>query len=103
MNSTSTAREVSSSHSRLFCRAMRFVISIRRFVQSELGWKRWTNIVGLRADEKSRVTNALERAKLKKDPWDITFLKREIVRRGGLPANWTGISAKQVDALTHRR
>jgi hypothetical protein len=40
---------------------------------------------------------------LKRDPWDITFLKKEISRRGGLPANWTGISVKQVDALTHRR
>lgn len=40
---------------------------------------------------------------LKRDPWDLTFLKKEINRRGGLPANWTGISAKQVDVLTHRR
>ena len=40
---------------------------------------------------------------LKRDPWDITFLKKEIARRGGLPANWTGIFAKQVVGLTHRR
>ena len=40
---------------------------------------------------------------LKRDPWDLTFIKKEIARRGGLPANWTGIFAKQVVALTHRR
>ena len=63
--------------------------TIRRFVQSELGWKRWTNIVGLRADEKSRVTNALERAKLKKDPWDVLLpLATAGVSLGDVAAFW---------------
>jgi len=35
--------------------------------------------------------------------WDITFLKKEAAKRGGLPATWEGISAKQEDALTHKR
>jgi hypothetical protein len=35
--------------------------------------------------------------------FDITFLKGEAKKRGGLPATWAGISAKQVDALSVRR
>jgi hypothetical protein len=35
--------------------------------------------------------------------WDLTFFKREAAKRGGLPADWTGVSAKQEDALTHKR
>lgn len=35
--------------------------------------------------------------------WDLTFLKKEAAKRGGLPANWGGISAKQVDDLSVRR
>ena len=42
--------------------------TIRRYVRAILGWKRWTSVIGLRADEISRVENALTRAKLRKEP-----------------------------------
>lgn len=34
-----------------------------------LGWKRWSSVIGLRADEVDRVLGALRRNESKRDPW----------------------------------
>ena len=43
--------------------------TIKRFLVTERGWKRWTSVVGLRFDEPNRVIRALDREKTKKDRW----------------------------------
>lgn len=35
--------------------------------------------------------------------WDLSFLKKEVTRRGGLPPNWAGLQAWQDEKLTVRR
>lgn len=41
--------------SRRFCTWELKVMTIVRYLRGELGWKRWTNIVGFRADESERI------------------------------------------------
>jgi 3'-phosphoadenosine 5'-phosphosulfate sulfotransferase (PAPS reductase)/FAD synthetase len=52
-----------------FCTEEMKVNTIRHFVQSELGWTAWTNVVGLRHDEGHRVMKALARNHEGKSPW----------------------------------
>lgn len=52
-----------------FCTEEMKVNTIRHFVQSELGWSAWTNVVGLRHDEGHRVMKALARNHEGKSPW----------------------------------
>lgn len=48
-----------------FCTAELKIRVMRDFAKS-LGWKNWTNVIGLRADEPYRVA----KAKVNSDPWD---------------------------------
>jgi 3'-phosphoadenosine 5'-phosphosulfate sulfotransferase (PAPS reductase)/FAD synthetase len=52
-----------------FCTEEMKVNTIRHFVQSELGWTAWTNVVGLRHDEGHRVMKVLARNHEGKSPW----------------------------------
>lgn len=54
-----------------FCTIELKIRTQARFVRRKFGWSRWTNVVGLRADEAGRVNAALARAKLRKDRWDV--------------------------------
>ena len=52
-----------------FCTIELKIRTQKRFLASEFGWKHWTNIVGLRADEPKRVARAMDRERTKKDRW----------------------------------
>lgn len=41
----------------------------KRYLMAELGWKHWTSIIGLRADEPRRLETALDHERTKKDRW----------------------------------
>jgi len=63
--------------------------TMRRYCRATHGWKRWTNVIGLRADEMHRVERAMERTKLRKDPWDVSSpLATAGVRLGDVHAFW---------------
>jgi 3'-phosphoadenosine 5'-phosphosulfate sulfotransferase (PAPS reductase)/FAD synthetase len=52
-----------------FCTEELKVNAIKYFVQTELGWKSWANVIGLRHDEGHRVFKALARNDEAKSPW----------------------------------
>ena len=52
-----------------FCTVEMKVLTAKRHVINTYGWKRWTNIVGLRADEMRRVERATNPTK--PDRWDV--------------------------------
>lgn len=52
-----------------FCTELLKVETIRHFVQTELGWKFWINVVGLRHDEGHRVLKRLASNDEAKSPW----------------------------------
>ena len=52
-----------------FCTEELKIRTVKRFVQAELGWKRWRNYVGLRADEMHRVERAGRRNAARKEPF----------------------------------
>jgi 3'-phosphoadenosine 5'-phosphosulfate sulfotransferase (PAPS reductase)/FAD synthetase len=54
-----------------FCTIELKIRTAKRYIMAERGWKRWTNIVGLRADERRRVERATDPARNKKDRWDV--------------------------------
>lgn len=54
-----------------FCTIEAKIRTMKRYVMAERGWKRWTNVVGLRADEMGRVERATDPARNKKDRWDV--------------------------------
>lgn len=51
-----------------FCTTELKIRPMRDFCKS-LGWKNWTNVIGLRYDEGSRVLKALDRNEQGKEPW----------------------------------
>lgn len=51
-----------------FCTTELKIMVMRDFCKS-LGWKNWTNIIGLRYDEGGRVLRALDRNAQGKEPW----------------------------------
>lgn len=51
-----------------FCTTELKIRPMRDFCKS-LGWKNWTNVIGLRYDEGSRVMKALDRNEQGKEPW----------------------------------
>jgi 3'-phosphoadenosine 5'-phosphosulfate sulfotransferase (PAPS reductase)/FAD synthetase len=53
-----------------YCTVELKIRTVKRFVVASLGWKHWTNIVGLRADEPGRVAKAVD-PKRQKDRWDV--------------------------------
>jgi 3'-phosphoadenosine 5'-phosphosulfate sulfotransferase (PAPS reductase)/FAD synthetase len=54
-----------------FCTIELKIRTAKRHIVSEFGWRRWTNVVGLRADEPRRVERATDPARNKKDRWDV--------------------------------
>ena len=54
-----------------FCTVEMKIKTAKRYIVAERGWKRWTNIVGLRADERRRVERATDPKRNKKDRWDV--------------------------------
>ena len=50
-----------------FCTVDLKIRTMRRFIQSEYGWKKWTQVVGLRADEPKRVARATDPEKQKRN------------------------------------
>lgn len=53
-----------------FCTIEMKIRTIRRFIRDRHGWKRWTSVIGLRADESRRVEKSKARSLLRKDPFD---------------------------------
>lgn len=54
-----------------FCTIELKIRTAKRFIVAEYGWKRWTNVVGLRRDEPARVVKATDPTRNKKDRWDV--------------------------------
>ena len=54
-----------------FCSAELKIRTSSRWVQSTLGWDQWTNVIGLRADEPTRVAKAKQRVEGGKEPFDV--------------------------------
>ncbi len=54
-----------------FCTIELKIRTAKRYIVATRGWNRWTNIVGLRADEPARVERATDPARNKKDRWDV--------------------------------
>jgi 3'-phosphoadenosine 5'-phosphosulfate sulfotransferase (PAPS reductase)/FAD synthetase len=50
-----------------FCTVDLKIRTVRRFIQREYGWDKWTQVVGLRADEPRRVQKATDPVKQKKN------------------------------------
>lgn len=50
-----SSKRIVPDRSRRFCSEQLKVLTIRRYVQAELGWSRWLNVVGFRADEGQRI------------------------------------------------
>lgn len=49
-----------------FCTQEMKIRTMKRFMQAEYGWKKWTSVVGLRADEPGRVGKAIDPENWKK-------------------------------------
>lgn len=56
---------------RRFCTEELKVSTIKRWVKSEIGWDRWSNVVGLRADETARLED--RRIKESADTWHMPW------------------------------
>lgn len=52
-----------------FCTIELKIRTMRRFVRDQFRWKRWSNVVGLRADEPGRVERMIARNAQNKDPF----------------------------------
>jgi 3'-phosphoadenosine 5'-phosphosulfate sulfotransferase (PAPS reductase)/FAD synthetase len=70
-----TGKKIVPDPTRRFCTEELKVSTIKRWVRAELGWRQWSNVVGLRADETVR----LERRRAKEEspewgaPWRSSF------------------------------
>jgi 3'-phosphoadenosine 5'-phosphosulfate sulfotransferase (PAPS reductase)/FAD synthetase len=64
-----TAKSYTPNSMMRFCTELLKVETIRHFVQTELGWKHWSNVVGLRHDEGHRVLKRLASNDEGKSPW----------------------------------
>jgi 3'-phosphoadenosine 5'-phosphosulfate sulfotransferase (PAPS reductase)/FAD synthetase len=54
-----------------FCTIELKIRTMKRYVVGACGWRRWTNVVGLRADEPGRVGRATDPERNKKDRWGV--------------------------------
>lgn len=71
-----------------FCTQELKIRVMRDFAKS-LGWRRWTNIIGLRYDEGHRVLKALDRNESGKEPWRNAMpLSRAKVTKADVMAFW---------------
>jgi 3'-phosphoadenosine 5'-phosphosulfate sulfotransferase (PAPS reductase)/FAD synthetase len=74
-----------------FCTIEMKIRTMKRWVISDRGWKRWKNVVGLRADEPGRVGKATDPARNKKDRWDVLCPLAEAgVDKAEVLAFWRG-------------
>lgn len=55
------AKKIVPDPTRRFCTEELKVLTIKRWAHAELGWRRWSNIVGLRADESVRLDRRREK------------------------------------------
>ena len=66
------SKRIVPDRSRRFCTEELKVNTIKRYLQDDLGWHHWTNIVGFRADESERIR--VKRETEKEFPtWDSVF------------------------------
>ena len=56
-----------------FCSIELKIRTAERFAKHHLGWKEWTSVVGLRADEMRRVGNQKARNETSKDAWETAM------------------------------
>jgi 3'-phosphoadenosine 5'-phosphosulfate sulfotransferase (PAPS reductase)/FAD synthetase len=66
------SKKIVPDRTRRFCTEQLKVNTIKRYLQDHLGWTRWTNVVGFRADESVRIkTKRIEEADF--STWDSVF------------------------------
>jgi 3'-phosphoadenosine 5'-phosphosulfate sulfotransferase (PAPS reductase)/FAD synthetase len=75
-----------------FCSIEMKIRTCYRWVRAELGWDRWTNIVGLRADEPRRVAKARQRNATGKERFDV-----------GMPLALAGVTKRDVAEFWSRQ
>jgi 3'-phosphoadenosine 5'-phosphosulfate sulfotransferase (PAPS reductase)/FAD synthetase len=63
------AKKFTPNSAMRFCTEEAKVNTLRSFVETELGWSNWSNVVGLRYDEGWRVMKALAKNEEGKSPW----------------------------------
>lgn len=77
-----------------FCTQELKIRVMRDFCRS-IGWKNWTNVIGLRYDEGRRVMSALERNDAGKDPWVCSMpLSSAKVTKRDVKTFWLGPSMR---------
>jgi len=54
-----------------YCTIELKIRTAKRYIREIYGWNRWTSVVGLRADEPSRVAKATDPVRRAKDRWDV--------------------------------
>lgn len=64
--------------------------TIRNFLQKERGWKRWSSVIGLRADEQDRVMAVKDRNRKGGDCWRSVMPLNEagVTRKGHIRPFW---------------
>ena len=74
-----------------FCTIDLKVRPMKLYAQQALGWKYWTNVIGMRADEQRRVAKARERGAHGPEPWDNDMPLAEAgVTKQDVNAFWRG-------------
>lgn len=72
-----------------FCTIETKIRTTKRFIREVYGWDRWTNVVGLRADEPGRVAKATDPERNRKDRWDVVCpLHEDGIRKPDVLAFW---------------
>jgi hypothetical protein len=67
--------------------------TIKRFIIAEFGWRHWTSVIGLRADEPRRLVRALDKERTKKDRWhNIAPLAEAGITKPDVLAFWAAQS-----------
>lgn len=67
------AKKFTPNSAMRFCTEEAKVNTLRSFVETELGWGNWSNVVGLRYDEGWRVMKALAKNEEGKSPWQTVM------------------------------
>lgn len=79
-----------------FCTEELKIRTVKRFVQRELGWKRWRNYVGLRSDEMHRVVRIAKRNADRREPFfaSCPLAKARCTSAGHVMPFWKGEDGK---------
>jgi 3'-phosphoadenosine 5'-phosphosulfate sulfotransferase (PAPS reductase)/FAD synthetase len=67
------SKKIVPDRERRFCSEQLKVLTIKRHVMDDLGWKTWLNVVGLRADEGSRIDEKRASDAARADPFTTIF------------------------------